>query len=90
MANKGNFTEEEALEFFLMILLGLDYLHSQHIFHRDLKPGNIFVHELENGMKILWIGDFGISKSELETMKHQQQTFGFDTTPLYKAPEVIC
>ena len=73
-----------------MLVFGLDFLHSKPIFHRDLKPGNIFVHELGNGMNILWIGDFGISKYELETMKQTQTTLGFDTTPLYKAPEVIC
>lgn len=50
------------MEYFSMILLGLHYLHSKGIFHRDLKPENIFIGELKNGMKILKIGDFGISK----------------------------
>jgi serine/threonine protein kinase len=30
-----------------------------------LKPGNILIDELQNGMKILKIGDFGISKMNL-------------------------
>jgi serine/threonine protein kinase len=50
-----------------MILLGLDILHKKNIFHRDLKPGNIFITKLPNGEEILCIGDFGISKSGLDT-----------------------
>ena len=46
MRKQQNITEEEALEYFAMILLGLDFLHSKNIFHRDLKPGNIFIVEL--------------------------------------------
>jgi serine/threonine-protein kinase RIM15 len=57
------------MSFFAMILLGLDFLHKKGIFHRDLKPGNILIDELQNGMKILKIGDFGISKMNLQTMK---------------------
>ena len=72
-----------------MILLGLDCLHSKEIFHRDLKPGNIFIDELANGYKVLCIGDFGISKFGEDTIKQTQTTLGWNTTLLYKAPEVI-
>ena len=63
------FSEDEAMSYFAMILLGLDFLHSKKIFHRDLKPGNILIDELRDGMKILKIGDFGISKMDLHTLK---------------------
>ena len=89
MKKKAKFTEDEALEYFAMILLGLDFLHSKNIFHRDLKPGNIFIVELADGKKLLCIGDFGISKYDLDTIKQTQTTLGFNTTPLYQAPEVI-
>jgi serine/threonine protein kinase len=46
---KKTFTEEEALEFFTMILLALDFLHSKSICHRDLKPANIFIDKLDYG-----------------------------------------
>jgi serine/threonine protein kinase len=63
------FSEDEAMSYFAMLLLGLDFLHSKKIFHRDLKPGNILIDELNDSSKILKIGDFGISKMNLQTMK---------------------
>jgi serine/threonine protein kinase len=72
-----------------MILLGLDFLHSKNILHRDLKPANIFIDELSKGMNILQIGDFGISKIDLQTMKQTLTQLAYDTTPAYASPEVI-
>ncbi len=51
-----------------MMFLALQYLHSINIFHRDLKPDNILLDEVQNGMKIVRIGDFGISKIDLKTL----------------------
>lgn len=48
-----------------MLLLGVDFLHDKNIHHRDLKPANILMEDLPNGIKILKIGDFGISKIDL-------------------------
>ncbi len=51
--------------YFTMILIGLHYLHSKNITHRDLKPENILIDNLPDGGHILFIGDFGVSKSDL-------------------------
>jgi serine/threonine protein kinase len=83
------FSEDEAMSYFAMLLLGLDFLHRKNIFHRDLKPGNILIDELRDGMKILKIGDFGISKMDIDTMKQTLTTFAFDTTVAYMAPEAV-
>ena len=69
MKKKKIFTEEEAMNYFTMILIALDYLHSKGIVHRDLKPANILIDVLPDGVNILKIGDFGISKVDIQEMK---------------------
>jgi len=58
-----NFTFEEIMNYFLMILLSLHYLHTKDIMHRDLNPRNVLVDVLPGGFKILQITDFGLSKN---------------------------
>ena len=65
MKKKKTFTEDEVMNYFTMILIGLHYLHLKGIVHRDLKPANIFIDELPEGFKILKIGDFGISRYDI-------------------------
>jgi serine/threonine protein kinase len=62
MKEKKIFSEDEAIYYFKMILIGLNYLHSKKITHRDLKPENILINKLPEGGEILLIGDFGLSK----------------------------
>ena len=73
------FHEDTIWEFIIQMLLGVSYLHSSKIIHRDLKSANIFL--MKNGQ--LKIGDLNVSKH----MKSSQActTVG---TPLYIAPEI--
>ena len=74
--------------YFTMILIGLHYLHTKNILHRNLKPENILIDKLPGGVDILVIGDFGVSKQDLQKIKITNTLSGL-TTPAYMAPEMI-
>ena len=61
MEQKKILSEDEGMNYFTMILIGLHYLHSKKILHRDLKPENILIDKLLGGVDILVIGDFGVA-----------------------------
>ncbi len=65
MKKKMIFSEDEAMHYFTMILIGLHYLHSKKIIHCDLKPENILINSLQEGVNVLLIGDFGLSNIDL-------------------------
>jgi serine/threonine protein kinase len=62
------------------IILGLRYLHSLNIVHRDIKPDNLFIAE---DFRVR-IGDLGLARAE-EFVTMSQWHAG---TPVYKAPEL--
>lgn len=58
------------------------YLHKNHVIHRDLKLGNIF---LDDQMQVK-LGDFGLCA---ELKSRGQRRFSVLGTPNYIAPEVL-
>jgi NIMA (never in mitosis gene a)-related kinase len=75
------FSERLILNWFVQIVLALDFIHSKKILHRDIKSGNIFL--TANGT--VKIGDFGISRV-LEGSNDAASTMV--GTPVYMSPEV--
>jgi len=69
----------------LGIIDGLEYVHSQKVMHRDLKPKNILMCGPENDM-IPKIADFGVSKV-IQTFRLTHTSNVGDL--LYIAPEVL-
>lgn len=76
----GKLAEGEALSIFRDVAVGLRELQQASVIHRDLKPGNILLHEGK------WkLGDFGIARdAELGT---QTPTFIGAGSWAYMAPE---
>ncbi|CAN7940894.1 unnamed protein product [Ixodes hexagonus] len=84
---------EEVLAIFKQILKGVQYIHSQGLIHRDLKPQNILFDSRGSRVKL---GDFGLATmncedSGQELSSHQWgQSLGHTQgvgTSLYAAPE---
>lgn len=78
---RKKFTEAELKFILACILQALEYIHSKHIIHKDIKPENII---LDNA-GYAFLTDFGTA--ELLKLDNSSCTSG---TPAYMAPEIIC
>ncbi|CAG2114977.1 unnamed protein product, partial [Medioppia subpectinata] len=91
--NNYPYTEPNDLEYFISlcwlreITLGLQYLHSKSIIHRDVKPENIVMGTLGDVGDTRWVlklGDFGLAKL-YQASRNNTNDVG---TPKYMAPEL--
>eukprot|EP01004_Peranema_trichophorum_P004954 NODE_3840_length_1276_cov_49.248916_g3365_i0.p1 GENE.NODE_3840_length_1276_cov_49.248916_g3365_i0~~NODE_3840_length_1276_cov_49.248916_g3365_i0.p1 ORF type:complete len:401 (+),score=77.09 NODE_3840_length_1276_cov_49.248916_g3365_i0:36-1238(+) len=74
--------EARAKSYMVMLLRGLQHIHSYRIIHRDIKPGNCLISS--NGE--LKIGDFGLARvwhNDGRPMTHEV------ATRWYRAPELL-
>ena len=76
-----HFEEAEACKIFTQILSGLEYLHNNHICHRDIKLENMLFDEYGDAK----LTDFGLSQI-FEDSADFNNGVG---SPLYAAPEVL-
>ncbi|MEN3041605.1 MAG: serine/threonine-protein kinase [Bacteroidia bacterium] len=82
--SRGHLSLNETIGILSPIFEALNYLHSQRILHRDVKPSNIIVRPDGTGKLI----DFGIAKALDEDLRLTQTGMQIGTV-LYMAPEQI-
>ncbi|KAM5193033.1 death-associated protein kinase 1 [Mantella aurantiaca] len=85
LAEKESLSEEEATEFLKQILNGVNYLHSLHIAHFDLKPENIMLLDRNAPKTRIKIIDFGLAH-KIDSENEFKNIFG---TPEFVAPEIV-
>ena len=76
------FNEKVLVEIIASITLGLEYLHSCGIIHRDLKAANVLI----TADGCIRIADFGVSAVLTEKRPKRKTAIG---APFWMAPEVI-
>ncbi|KAK7204541.1 kinase-like domain-containing protein, partial [Myxozyma melibiosi] len=78
------YEEEQCRLYFRDLILGIEYLHSQGIVHRDIKPDNLLLNE-DNVLKIV---DFGVSEFFAREQENGDTVTKQAGSPAFMAPEM--
>lgn len=84
VTSKQPLSEQHVQYFTYQILRGTKYIHTAHVLHRDLKPGNLLVMSSCD----LAICDFGLSRGVTENST--EPLTEYVVTRWYRAPELLC
>ncbi len=87
---RSKLARDQAIDFALQILAGLEAAHALGVVHRDLKPDNVFITPSTGG-PVLKLLDFGIAKlyDTNEYKKGLTRPGAIMGTPEYMAPEQL-
>jgi hypothetical protein len=81
---------QDAIEIVTAVAAALDYAHARGLLHRDVKPANILVADVEHGERRILLGDFGVARDLADNtsggLTATNMTVG---TAAYAAPEQL-
>lgn len=86
---EGTLGLHRAIDITMQVLDGLTEAHAKSVIHRDLKPRNLFMQELNRRGDFVKILDFGIAKSMSPGESELTKTGVVCGTPSYLAPELL-
>ncbi|BBY95615.1 protein kinase [Mycobacterium gallinarum] len=82
--------EDLVLDIVEAVASALDYAHGMNLLHRDVKPANIMVADVEHGERRVLLADFGVARDLADTasgsLTATNMTVG---TAAYAAPEQL-
>jgi serine/threonine protein kinase len=78
-------TADQAQSVAAQVLTALRHIHARCLVHCDVKPANILVHAIANGLPQVWLCDFGLTKDATDAAK-LTCVLGTDS---YQAPEMF-
>ena len=90
LQESGHLCIERVLDISIQACDGLAHAHSKGVIHRDLKPGNLMLIEVDKRPDFVKIVDFGIAKMILldaDESSHLTTTGEVFGSPLYMSPE---
>ncbi|MCS7471631.1 serine/threonine protein kinase [Stieleria sp. ICT_E10.1] len=82
-------TIDQRLELFVQVCQAIQHAHQKGIIHRDIKPTNVLVTELD-GRPVPKVIDFGVAKALHQSLTERSIYTSFQSvigTPLYMSPE---
>lgn len=88
--SRGRLPMYKSVNIFIQVCDAMQHAHSQGVLHRDLKPGNIIVKNIESENPQIVVIDFGIAmvedSSKIDDLTKTGMLLG---TPIYMSPEQI-
>ncbi|WP_394826099.1 serine/threonine-protein kinase [Pendulispora albinea] len=84
ISTRGRLPLDETVSIVQTIADVLERAHQQGIVHRDIKPGNVFLHGPDKVVKVL---DFGVARDEKDLSTRTTQAGEIVGTPFFMSPE---